>query len=60
MFCPAEAPGLQDIHGTDFDVPFTQYEQEGHMKHTIKVHKLWFAILDAQIETGSPFMFYRL
>ena len=62
LFCPAEAPGLQDIHGTDFDTPFTQYEQEGCMKHTIKVCKLWFAILilDVQIETSGPFMFYRL
>jgi ribonucleoside-diphosphate reductase subunit M1 len=59
LFCPAEAPGLQEIHGAEFDALFVRYEQEGRAKRTVKAQKLWYAILDAQIETGGPFMLYK-
>ena len=37
----------------------TQYEKEGRARKTIKAQELWFAILDAQIETGTPYMLYK-
>lgn len=59
LFCPAEAPGLPDTHGAEFDALFLKYEAEGRAKRTVKAQKLWYAILDAQIETGGPFMLYK-
>ncbi|KAH8925598.1 ribonucleoside-diphosphate reductase large chain [Atractiella rhizophila] len=59
LFCPAEAPGLADVYGDEFEVLFTKYEKEGRAKKTIKAQKLWYAILEAQIETGNPFMLYK-
>ncbi|KAF8606690.1 ribonucleotide reductase alpha subunit [Ceratobasidium sp. AG-I] len=59
LFCPNEAPGLADVHGAAFVELFTKYEAEGRARKTIKAHKLWYAILDAQIETGGPFMLYK-
>lgn len=59
LFCPAEAPGLADTHSAEFDTLFLKYEQEGRFKRVVKAQKLWYAILDAQIETGGPFMLYK-
>jgi ribonucleotide reductase alpha subunit len=59
LFCPNEAPGLADVYGAAFVELFTKYESEGRARKTIKAQKLWYAILDAQIETGGPFMLYK-
>ena len=36
-----------------------RYEKEGRFRKQIKAQKLWFAILDSQIETGTPYMLYK-
>jgi ribonucleoside-diphosphate reductase subunit M1 len=59
LFCPAEAPGLHDVYGEEFEALFQKYEKEGRAKKTVKAQKLWYAILEAQIETGGPFMLYK-
>lgn len=59
LFCPNEAPGLHDCHGEAFEKLYMQYEAEGRARKTIKAQDLWFAILDSQIETGTPYMLYK-
>ncbi|ORZ16095.1 ribonucleoside-diphosphate reductase large chain [Lobosporangium transversale] len=59
LFCPAEAPGLQDVWGEEFEKLYMTYELEGRARKTIKAQKLWFAILEAQTETGTPYMLYK-
>ena len=59
LFCPNEAPGLADVVGDDFKALYTRYENEGRGKKTIKAQKLWFQILDSQIETGTPYLLYK-
>ncbi|MFY0254338.1 ribonucleoside-diphosphate reductase subunit alpha [Chitinophaga sp. 30R24] len=59
LFCPHEAPGLHECWGEAFEKLYTQYEQEGRARKTIKAQDLWFAILDAQIETGNPYLLYK-
>jgi ribonucleoside-diphosphate reductase alpha chain len=59
LFCPHEAPGLSDAWGADFEKLYTQYEAEGRERRTVKAQDLWFAILDAQIETGTPYLLYK-
>lgn len=59
LFCPNEAPGLSDCWGEEFETLYTKYEQEGRARKTIKAQELWFAILDAQIETGTPYLLYK-
>ncbi len=59
LFCPHEAPGLSDTYGEEFRALFTKYEAEGRAKSTIPARKLWFEILQSQIETGSPFMLFK-
>lgn len=59
LFCPNEAPGLQDCWGEEFEKLYAQYEKEGRARKTVKAQELWFAILDAQIETGTPYLLYK-
>jgi len=59
LFCPNEAPGLSDCHGEAFEKLYTQYEAEGKARKTIKAQDLWFAIMESQIETGTPYMLYK-
>jgi ribonucleoside-diphosphate reductase subunit M1 len=59
LMCPNECPGLADVHGKKFDDLYQKYESQGKGKKTIKAQKLWYAILDAQTETGGPFMLYK-
>lgn len=59
LFCPNEAPGLYECWGEEFETLYEKYEKEGRARKTINAQQLWFAILDAQIETGVPFMLYK-
>ena len=59
LFCPNEAPGLADAVGEEFKVLYERYEAEGRGRKTVKAQDLWFRILDAQIETGTPYLLYK-
>jgi len=59
LFCPNEAPGLHDCWGKDFERLYEKYEREGRARKTIKAQELWFAILEAQTETGNPYMLFK-
>ena len=59
LFCPSEAPGLADVWGPEFDALYEKYETEGRAKRIVKAQTLWFAILEAQVETGNPYMLYK-
>ncbi|CAG8481448.1 9987_t:CDS:2 [Diversispora eburnea] len=59
LFDPAEAPGLLDVWGEKFEKLYELYERQGLARRTIKAQKLWAAILESQIETGTPYMLYK-
>jgi ribonucleoside-diphosphate reductase alpha subunit len=59
LFCPHEAKGLEELYGDAFEAQYTQYEQEGKARKTIPARELWNAILEAQIETGTPYILYK-
>ncbi|KAK9786085.1 hypothetical protein WJX73_010906 [Symbiochloris irregularis] len=59
LFCPNEAPGLAEVWGEEFEALYLKYEKLGRAKKVIKAQQLWFAILEAQVETGVPFMLYK-
>lgn len=59
LFCPNEAPGLFDTYGGEFEKLYHQYEQEGRARKVIKAQELWFAILESQTETGTPYILYK-
>ena len=59
LFCPAEAPGLADVWGDEFRALYERYEAEGRGRRRIPAQQLWFSILSAQIETGTPYLVYK-
>ena len=59
LFCPHECPGLSDVYGGKFNALYEKYENEGKARKTINARDLWLAILDAQMETGTPYLLYK-
>jgi len=59
LMCPDECPGLADVYGEDFKTLYNQYEAAGKGRKTIKARDLWFQVLDAQMETGTPYLCYK-
>ena len=59
LFCPKEAPSLADCYGEEFERLYHKYEREGRARKTVKAQDLWFELLEAQIETGTPYMLYK-
>jgi ribonucleoside-diphosphate reductase alpha chain len=59
LMCPNESPGLSDCHSAEFEALYTKYESEGKFRRQIKARELWAAIIEAQIETGNPYMLFK-
>ncbi|KAI7888344.1 alpha subunit of ribonucleoside-diphosphate reductase [Mucor mucedo] len=59
LMCPNECPGLDLAFGKDFDKLYLNYEKLGKSRKVVSAQKLWFAILDAQMESGMPYMCYK-
>lgn len=59
IMSPDECPGLFEAYGDEFEALYEKYEREGKGRKTIKAQDLWFEILEAQIETGTPYMLYK-
>jgi len=59
LMCPHECPGLDTSWGAEFEKLYTKYEKEGRGRRTIKAQELWFAILESQTETGTPYMLFK-
>jgi ribonucleoside-diphosphate reductase alpha chain len=59
LFCPSEAPGLADVYGEEFRALYERYEAEGRGRKQVDAQKLWFKVLDSQIETGTPYLLYK-
>ena len=59
LFCPHECPGLSDCYGQEFKELYEKYESEGKARRVVLARDLWFQILDAQMETGTPYLLYK-
>ena len=59
LMCPDKCPGLADVHGAEYDALYERYEREGRGNKTIKARELWTAILDSQVESGTPYLLYK-
>ena len=60
LFCPNEAPGLAECFGKDFEKLYAQYEATpGLARQVVPARKIWFSMLESQVETGGPYMLYK-
>ena len=59
LFSPDEAKDLHETYGEEFEKLYQKFEKEGKARKTVKAQDLWFEILEAQIETGNPYILYK-
>lgn len=59
LFCNNACPGLIETYGDEFAELYEKYETDGKAVKTINARDLWFKILDAQMETGTPYILYK-
>ena len=59
LLCPHECPGLSDCWGEKFEELYMKYEREGKGRKSVPAKKIWQMILDAQIQTGTPYLCYK-
>lgn len=59
LMCPSTCPGLADVWGEQFKELYERYEAEGLAVRTVKAQELWFKVLQAQIEQGTPYLLYK-
>uniref|UniRef100_A0AAY4CS44 Ribonucleoside-diphosphate reductase n=1 Tax=Denticeps clupeoides TaxID=299321 RepID=A0AAY4CS44_9TELE len=59
LMCPSDCPGLDETWGDKFEELYTRYENEGRAKRVVKAQQLWYAIIESQTETGTPYMLYK-
>ena len=59
LMCPDECPGLSDVYGEEFKTLYESYEQSGKGRITINARDLWYKVMDAQMETGTPYLLYK-
>ena len=59
LMCPDECPGLSDVYGPAFVALYEKYEAEKKGRVTMLARDLWLQVLDAQMETGTPYLLYK-
>lgn len=59
LMCPDKCPGLTECYGDEFEELYWKYVKDLRFIKKIKAQELFKAILDAQIETGNPYMVYK-
>ena len=59
LFDPNEAAGLFDVHSGEFEALYHKYEREGRARKVVKARELWNAVLESQVETGTPYILYK-
>ena len=59
LMCPDECPGLSEVYGEEFNELYEKYVKEKRYKSVVKAQEVWFKVLEAQIETGTPYLLYK-
>jgi ribonucleoside-diphosphate reductase alpha subunit len=59
LMTPDECPGLSDSWGEEFNSLYLMYESQHKYIKQIPAKKLWQMIVDAQIQTGTPYLLYK-
>jgi len=59
LFCPDKCPGLSECYGDEYKSLYLKYEKEEKYNKKMNARDLWMKILDAQMETGTPYILYK-
>jgi len=58
-FCPDECPGLTEAWGDKFEALYNKYVDEKKFRQKLEARKVMRAILDSQLETGTPYILFK-
>ena len=58
LFSPDEVQ-LHTCFGDEFEKRYLRYEKEGLARKVVKAQDLWMEIMEAQIETGNPYLLFK-
>ena len=50
---------LENLGNAKQRVPRCSYEKQGRVRRVVKAQQLWYAIIESQTETGTPYMLYK-
>ena len=60
LFCPDKCKGLVEAYGDDFKILYEKYEaDESNIIKRMPAREIWMAILNSQMETGTPYICYK-
>ena len=57
--CPDECPGLTNVWGDEFEKLYNKYISEGKFRTKMEARKVMKAILESQLETGTPYILFK-
>jgi ribonucleoside-diphosphate reductase alpha subunit len=59
-FSPDETPtNLADVFGDEYEALYLEYESDGLYREQIPARTIWKAIVDCQVESGTPYIGYK-
>ena len=59
LFDPDECPGLSTSWGDDYKYLYNTYLQNKKYRLKLPARTIWEAIIESQIETGTPYILYK-
>jgi ribonucleoside-diphosphate reductase subunit M1 len=59
LLCPDACPGLSDAYGKKYEELYWSYVYQKKYNSKIKAREVMKAILDSQLETGTPYIGYK-
>lgn len=59
LMCPDTCKGLHETFGEEFDRMYEAFESQGKYVKQVSAQKIWFKMLESQIESGQPYMLYK-
>jgi ribonucleoside-diphosphate reductase alpha chain len=59
LMSPDKCPDLYLKYGKEYEDLYTQYEREGRGNKVVKARYIWELFLQAQIETGMPYLGFK-
>ena len=59
LMCPNQCKGLTDKYSKEFEDLYIKYENQGKYIKQVPAIDIWNAIINSQIESGTPYMLYK-
>jgi len=59
LMCPDKCPGLTDAYGEAYEKLYWSYVEQNRYNKKIKARDVMKAILDSQLETGTPYIGFK-